>query len=196
MEYPKDYNTPDGPGQGKPKHQNAGDGFVSTGIPVKNAGIVLLNSYIPVLFERLGIPLDKKFASPAAQADAVHYLQFPATGLSHTEESLLPLNKVLCGLPLSAHVPGGIDSSSGHQAIIEGLITAAIEHWPAIGASSVDGFRRNWLSRDGLLVEGDERWELTIEKRAYDVLISRSPFSFSIIKYPWMDKPLHVNWPY
>lgn len=71
-----------------------------------------------------------------------------------------------------------------------------ISYWPAIGNTSVNGFRGNWLVRDGLLTELEDKWELTVEKRAYDVLIHQSPFSFSIIKLPWMEKPLHVTWPY
>jgi hypothetical protein len=169
---------------------------VQGGISVRNAGIVLINSYLSILFERLGLTADRKFLSDAYQAEAVHYLQYVVTGLSSTEESLLPLNKVLCGLPLEQPVYDGITISDDYKKIIDGLIKAAISHWPSIGNSSIDGFRGNWLVRDGLLVEHEDKWELTVEKRAYDLLIYKSPFSFSIIKYPWMDKPLQVNWPY
>jgi len=165
-------------------------------IQVHNAGIVLLNSYIPMLFERLGIINDKKFLDDATQANAVHYLQYVVTGLSSTDELHLPLNKILCGLPLAHPVPNGIYLSDEHKSLIDGLINAAIGYWSAIGATSIAGFRGNWLVRDGLLIERDDKWELTVEKRAYDLLIDKSPFSFSIIKYQWMDKPLHVNWPH
>ena len=50
--------------------------------------------------------------------------------------------------------------------------------------------------RNANLVEKNDFWELTVEKRAYDLLIHKSPFSFAIIKYPWMEKPLHVVWAY
>lgn len=50
--------------------------------------------------------------------------------------------------------------------------------------------------RNGLLNETANRWTLTVEKKAYDLLIQKSPFSFSIIKFPWMEKPLHIDWPY
>ena len=166
------------------------------GIAVRNAGIVLLSTYIEMLFERLGIVKNKKFLNAAAQADAVHYLQYVVTGLCKTEEALLPLNKVLCGLPLSEPIHDEIIISDENKKLINGLVKAAISHWPAIGDTSINGFRGNWLVRDGLLVEHDDKWELTLEKRAYDVLIHKSPFSFSIIKYAWMDKPLHVTWPY
>lgn len=174
----------------------AQDELLKGGISIRNAGLVLLNSYISMLLTRLELIKDHSFCSAESQLHAIHYLQYVVTGLTHTEESLLPLNKLLCGIPLSQPVPDSIVLSPDHQELIEGMIAAVIGHWPAIGSCSVDGFRGNWLVRDGLLIEKEDRWELTVEKRAYDLLIHKSPFSFSVIRYPWMNKPLHVNWPY
>lgn len=167
------------------------------GIVVKNAGMVMLNSYFPMLFDRLNLLNDDKiFKDKTLQLKAVHYLQYLLCGLSSTEESLLPLNKIMCGLALAEPVPEAILISEEHKNLIDGLLRAVIGYWPEIGKCTIDGFRGNWLIRDGLLVEQEDRWELTIEKRAYDILIHKSPFSFSIIKLKWMDKPIHVSWPY
>lgn len=166
------------------------------GISVKNAGLVIVNSYIAILIERLGLTKDRKFINAESQLQAAHYLQYIVTGQEHTEESFLPLNKILCGIPLVQPVMEGISISAENKQLIEGLIKAIIGHWQAIGSSSIDGFRGNWLVRDGLLTKREERWELTVDKRPYDLLIHKSPFSFSIIKHPWMDNPLHVNWAY
>jgi hypothetical protein len=167
------------------------------GISVRNAGLVLINGYLSMLLSRLAlIDEQKKFTGEESHLAAVHYLQYVVTGLESTEEALLPLNKLLCGIPLSQPVMESMAISEAHKKLIDGLIEAVIGHWPAIGKCSVYGFRGNWLVRDGLLTEKEDRWELTVEKRAYDLLIHKSPFSFSVIRYPWMDKPLHVNWPY
>lgn len=168
----------------------------ATGIEIKNAGIVLLNSYIPILFERLGLTKQQQFINETNQHDAVHYLQFVVTGLFNTEEHLLLLNKVLCGLPLNHPISNGIELTESQRNLITGLIKAAIGYWPSAGDTSINGFRGNWLVRNGLLFEYEDKWELHIEKKVYDILISKSPFSFSIIKFPWMKKPLHVTWPY
>jgi len=170
--------------------------IMAESIPVKNAGLVLINGYLQVLFDRLELTRNRSFIDIVCQMQAVHYLQYVATGLSITHEILLPLNKVMCGLPLSFPVTDGVEISAQNKDIIEGLIKAMIGHWPSVGDSSVYGFRGNWMVRDGLLTEREDKWELVVEKRAYDILLHKSPFSFSIIKYPWMDKPLHVNWPY
>jgi hypothetical protein len=169
---------------------------IKEGIAVRNAGIVILNNYIVMLFERLNLVKDSHFVSVEAQKKAVQYLQFVVTGLTETEEIYLPLNKVLCGLPFTDNVPDTIEISEQEKRLIDGLLNAAISYWNAIGNSSIDGFRGNWLVRDGILTDLEERWELTVDKRAYDILLNKSPFAFSIIKYHWMSKPLHVIWPY
>lgn len=168
-------------------------------IPVKNGGLVLINHYIPLLFERLNLVDDKKVFGPEKQAAAVHYLQFLATGQLETDETDEPdlvLNKILCGIPPREPITNQTVISPAEIEMMTQLLQVAIGYWTAIGSSSIDGFRGNWLIRDGLLSEQDDRWELFIEKRIYDILINQSPFSFSVIKYPWMTKPLYVQWPY
>lgn len=170
--------------------------MLEQGITIQNAGVVILNAYVVMLFERLSLVQANAFVSDEAQTDAVHYLQYLVTGASQTEEALLVLNKVLCGISIEVPIKDGIEVSQEQEALMQGLIEAAISYWPAIGQSSIDGFRGNWLVRDGILREEVERWTLTVEKRAYDILMLKSPFSFSIIKFPWMPKPLYVNWPF
>lgn len=163
---------------------------------VQNAGLVLAQGFFPVLFQHLGLINNQQFADEQARLTAVRCLQFVATGLSHTDELLLPLNKVLCGLPLTTPVPKGIPITDKQTTLVETLIKAIIGQWQKIGNCTIEGFRISWLQREGVLVEQEERWELTVEIRAYDLLLQQLPFSFSVIKYPWMDKPLHVTWAY
>lgn len=169
---------------------------MNQGIALPNAGLVLLNSFFPTLFERLGLIQDGKYIDDYSQSDAVQNLQFLATGNSVAEETFLYLNKILSGLPISSPLKTSITITQENSELIEGLIKAAIGHWQAIGDSSVEGFRGNWLVRDGLLTEYQDHWELRVEKRAYDLLINQAPFSFSIIMFPWMEKPIHVDWAY
>jgi hypothetical protein len=169
---------------------------MNQGIVIQNAGLVLLNSFFPMLFERLGLIQDGEFINDYSQSDAVQYLQFLTTGNSVAEETFLSLNKILCGLPISSPLKTSISITRENSELIEGLIKAAIGHWPAIGDSSIEGFRGNWLVRDGILTKYQDQWELRVEKRAYDILINKAPFSFSIIMFPWMEKPIHVEWAY
>ena len=145
---------------------------------------------------RLELLDSNKFKTEKHQRKAAHCLQWLVTGLHDTEEHDLILNKVLCGLHYSAPIEGEFEISEGNQDLILGLLNSMIGFWKDINNSSVHAFRGNWLVRDGLLTESDDHWNLTIEKKAYDILMQRSPFSFSIIKYPWMEKPIHVTWHY
>ncbi|WP_420571494.1 contractile injection system tape measure protein [Kordia sp.] len=170
--------------------------FPEEGVAIPNAGLVMLNSYFLMLLDRLDLTENNAFISDEAQLDSIHYLQFIVTGLTQTDESLLTLNKVLVGLSPNTPVKDSTEITEDQKQLIEGMLQAAISYWPEIGQTSINGFRGNWLVRDGILRETEDRWELTVEKRPYDVLMMKSPFSFSIIKLPWMSKPLHVTWPF
>lgn len=165
-------------------------------ISVSNAGLVVIQSFIRTYFERLGLfNHDNEFVSATAQEDAVHYLQYLVTGQSDTEEQHLVLNKLLCGLATKHPVASGLNISPAQKELGDSLIEAMISYWPAIGASTVDGFRGNWLVRQGSLTEEEVQWDLVVERRAYDILLQRAPFSYAVIKLPWMLKPLYVSWP-
>lgn len=163
-------------------------------IMVSNAGIVILQSFITTYFERLGIVKNNQFVNPQAQLDAVHYLQHLVTGFSETEEQHLLFNKLLCGLAIDQPIASGIYISDDEKATAEGLIDAMIDYWSAIGGCSIDGFRGNWLIREGHLSEQDDRWSLVVDKKPYDLLMQRAPFSYVIVKLPWMAKPVYVDW--
>ncbi len=162
---------------------------------INNAGLVILQSFIRPLFNRLHLVENDKFVSASAQRHAVHCLQFLVTGHEQTEEQFLLLNKLLCGLAPHEPVEYGIALTAEHKEIAVSLLEAAIAHWSAMGKCSVDGMRGSWLVRDGSLSEVSDRWNLIVEKRVYDVLLARSPFSYSIIKLPWMEKAIYVTWP-
>lgn len=170
--------------------------IAGAGIAIKNAGIVLLNSYIPLLFERLGITRDGKFVSLEKQYDAVHCLQFLITGSDSTEEHLLPLNKILCGLEVSLPIADSVMLNKEEIEMMEGLLYSVIAHWPDSGSQTPDGLRGNWLVRNGIVRKEENGWELVVEHKPYDLLLQHSPFSFSVIKFPWMQEPLTVKWKY
>jgi hypothetical protein len=164
------------------------------GTTINNAGLVILHSFFPILFEKLGLIKDKQFLSASAQLSAAQYLQYIVTETVVNSRDAASLINVLCGLPAARPVNSNGPISWDDKKLIEGLIHAAINYLPAIGETSVQGFRGNWLARNGVLTEQEDRYELTVEKKAYDILLHRSPFSFSVIKHPWMPKPLYVNW--
>lgn len=162
---------------------------------VNNAGLVILQAWTRTLFARLGLTEQDRFVDGRAQGRAVHYLQFLVTGQEEAAERFLLLNKLLCGLLPDAPVESGIDMSAQDRAICLGLLEAVMAYWPECGKGSVEALRQNWLLREGVLNEQDHNWSLAVERRAYDVLLSRSPFTYAVVKLPWMKKPVYVSWP-
>lgn len=162
---------------------------------INNAGLAIIQSFISPLFSRLGLTSEGKFVTDSARRRAVHYLQYLASGSCATAEQDLVLNKLLCGLAVHEPVEFAIEISAAERELCESLLTSVIAYWPAIGSSSIEGFRGNWLVRDASLTDAKDRWDLIVEKRAYDPLLARSPFSYSVINLPWMVKPVYVTWP-
>lgn len=165
-------------------------------VAVNNAGVVILHSYMTALFERLGLTANNNFIDKKSQEEAVSYLYYVGSGVQNISEKFFVLDKVLCGLAMNEPITEKINITPEQKNLIDGFLEAVINYWEAIGKSSVDGFRGNWIVRDGMLTEKEDRWELIVKKRPYDILLNRSSLSFSIINFPWMAKPLHVTWPY
>ncbi|MGN2414047.1 contractile injection system tape measure protein [Pseudomonas syringae] len=177
------------------------DVIENVALPISNAGLVLLHGFITPLFSWLKLTEEcdatakTVFVSELAQRRAVHVLQFLASGLTETPEHYLTLNKLLCGVAIEQPVELSIELHEAERALCHSLMTAVIGHWPAIGKTSFEGLRGNWLIRSGVLQRSGERWHLSVERRAYDLLLARCPFTYSVIKLPWMEKPLYVTWP-
>jgi hypothetical protein len=163
---------------------------------VTNAGIVIMQTLLPGLFSRANLLKEGAFVSEEAKRKGVHIVQFLATGQTGTEERDLTLNKLLCGLQISDPVAEDVQLTPNEKEFCLGALKATISHWTAIGNNSTDEFRSNWLIRDGNLTAAAAGYELEVEKRAYDIVLSRSPYSFSTIKFDWMEKPIYVSWSY
>ncbi|MFL9836739.1 contractile injection system tape measure protein [Flavobacterium sp. ST-75] len=165
-------------------------------ISVQDAGIIILTNFIPTLFERLGLTSEGEFTNLQSRQRAVLYLQYLSRGMQESEDNLLILYKILCGLDVRLPITEKVMITMSERNLIEKLIDGAIAYWPSIADSTFSRFRANWLMRDGQLKETATYWELTVEKKPYDILLSRSPYAFSAVKYPWMHKVLEVYWPY
>lgn len=176
-------------------HARAGD--APTGTMVPHAGLVLLHPFLSRLFVAAGVlPVGAKAIPSAQRPRSAALLHWLATGRCEVYEFELPLVKVLLGLspeaPLAA-TEGLLGDADRAEA--DALLTAAVEHWSALGKTSIDALRGSFLRRRGLLNAGERGWKLRVETESYDVLLGRLPWAVGIVKLPWMSKPMFIDWP-
>ncbi|WP_019603442.1 contractile injection system tape measure protein [Teredinibacter turnerae] len=168
---------------------------------VSYCGLVLLAPYIPVLLNRLSCTKDDSIIQ-TNQSKACQVLFYLATGeqvpsIAGSEDLSLVhtgLISALLGIPLQVKVSFAPLASS-EIAMCDELLGAVIQHWSAIGSTSIAGLRETFLVRDGALLWREEKgWLLEVEERGVDVLIDRLPWNFNIIKFPFMADAIHVHW--
>lgn len=178
----------------RPRDATPVNGPEPEAITVTDAGQVLAAPYLPRLFSMLDLVADNAFVSPEAAHRAVHVLQFLVFGTTGAPESELALGKLLCGVPLDEPIPRDLSLAPRETDAVEGLLRGMIQNWKAVGNTSVAGLRETFLQREGRLVREDEAWRLTVAPRAFDMLIDRLPWGYSIIRHPWMPAMLQVDW--
>ena len=161
---------------------------------IGNAGLVLLNVYMKRLFERLGF-LDKKdFKSEEFRERAVYILQYLVSKDVNPDENSLILNKLLVGMPLYNPLKFDINITDQEKEICDSLLDSVIKNWSVLKNTSRDGLRTSFFLRSGSLSEEETAWRLRVEKKAYDILLKKIPWGYTMIHFPWMKKPLSTEW--
>ncbi|MFN6253034.1 MAG: contractile injection system tape measure protein [Acetobacteraceae bacterium] len=166
---------------------------------VGNAGLVLLNPFLPTLFDRLGVLTQdeagrQRIEGLETASRAVHLLQYLVDGRLDRGEPELVLNKLLCGLPTALPVLRAIEPSREDLAICDGLLRAVIDNWPVLRNTSPEGLQETFLMREGRLRHGDAKWTLRVQRKTLDVLTDQIPWSFAVVYHSWMTDPIHVTW--
>jgi hypothetical protein len=191
----------DRPGRGGRRGDGGADEPHGDGKPiyVPNAGLVLAGAFIPHLFQSLGLlGQDEKGRHRMEDAEAVsrgvHLLQYLVDGRTDTEEPLLVLNKLLCGVPIETPVDRSIDPTHAERQMCNRLLDALLAAWPAMDHTTVEGLRETFLRREGRLDRSDAGWRLTVQRKTVDVLMDQVPWSLSVVFHRWMPEPVHVTW--
>ncbi|WP_432812933.1 contractile injection system tape measure protein, partial [Pantanalinema sp. GBBB05] len=165
-------------------------------LATRDAGLLLTNPFLPRLLETTGIKHPQHPTIPEAQlpraAALLHYL---VTGNDTLFEHELTLIKVLLGLTPnhSLLVAEGLlqpDDKTETAALLQALI----DYWGALKTTSIDGLRSSFLHRSGLLRERENGWWVQVESKPYDMLLNQLPWSISVVKLPWMQRPIYSEW--
>ena len=125
---------------------------------------------------------------------ATHMLQFLVNGSTSSPEYLLVLNKFLCGIKTGEPIEREIELNQKEKEVLEGLLQGMIQNWKVLGNTSVAGLRETFLQREGRLQLKNDAWHLLVEPRTFDMLLDQLPWSYSTIKYPWMERVIYVEW--
>lgn len=164
------------------------------GIFVQHAGLVLLHAFLPSLFKMLQWTSEGKFIDPAYQQKGIYLLHWLATGRANAEEYELVMAKFLCAYPLQQLIHSDIELRSGELNEAENMLLAVIQHWEVLKKTSVDGLRQGFLQRNGKLFSNNDKTYLQVENGSIDVLLDHLPWNLSMIKLPWMNDMLRVEW--
>ena len=163
-------------------------------IHIANAGLVLLAPWLPRLFEQLGYLEAGEFKDLDTAERAIHCLQFLVDASVASPEYQLVLNKLLCGVKPGKPIRRRIELTTFETEQLESLLTAVTGHWRALENTSIDGLRESFLQRGGRLRRKGDAWQLAVEARAFDMLLDQVPWSYSTIKFGWMERVIYVDW--
>ncbi|HEY5723754.1 MAG TPA: contractile injection system tape measure protein [Allosphingosinicella sp.] len=168
-------------------------------IPIANAGLVLVNPFLPQFFKRLDLLVGGdagafEWRSPAAQGRAVHLLQWLVEGRCDRPAPMLALNRLLCGQQPGDPDMGQIEPTVDELAICRSLLDAVIADWPMMKGSSVAALQESFFQRQGKLGRQESAWLVQVERKILDVLVDHVPWSFATIYHRWMSEPVRVNW--
>jgi hypothetical protein len=167
--------------------------IMSNEIYINNSGLILLWPFLKNFFIKLGF-LDKNIFIDNLEQKAVLLSQYIIDVSEEIPEYLLPLNKILCGIDLLEPTEMILDITEKEKSECEYLLSAVIHNWPILKNISIEGFRRNFLRREGVLKLRDGNYLLQVKNKTYDIVLDKLPWSINVIKMPWMNNILYIEW--
>lgn len=166
-------------------------------IPISNAGLVILFPFLPMLFMRLNmLSQDRRgFNSNESKVRAIFILQhLMASEDREYDEKDLFLNRLLINYPFNEPLPKRMELNQDELNTIDSLLEAAKTNWEKMRNTSMRGFQEAFLRRAGFIEKTEREWVLTVEERAFDILLDSIPWSYKLVRFPWMESILKVNW--
>lgn len=166
-------------------------------IYIENAGLVLLHPFFVPLFNQLKFTVNDCFTDDYARNKALLLTQFLVNGSEFFEEQHLVLNKILCGIPIDEPIFQELEITNEERSEAADLLNQIIQLWTKNNNQvngTTEGLQQSFFQRTGKLVKKGDDWQLQVEQRAYDMLLSSLPWGIGIIKTSWMKGMLWVEW--
>ena len=166
-------------------------------ISVTNAGLCLLTPWVIRLFSMLDLLTEDKkdLKDMDARIRAIFILQRLVTAEQREyKESDLAFNRVLAACPFNVPLPKRLELTDKEVETVESMLAGVKANWPKMVNTSVGGFQQSFIERDGQLEQQEGKLVLTVESKAYDILLDSLPWSYKMIRLPWLKKPISVSW--
>lgn len=164
-------------------------------ILIENAGLVLLYPYFKNLFSSLQLLNAKDFKDEMCMQKAVVYLHYLVYGEMPEDECQLALNKILCGAtPETIILFNEISFTDEELSWSDTLKSMVIQHWTKLGSTTIQGLTETFLKRDGSLIFRANNYHVHVERKGFDVLLDTIAWPISIIRLPWNNYLISLNW--
>lgn len=170
------------------------DDFFMDEIRVYNAGLIISWPFFTQFFEQLELMNNGEFIEVSSRNRAIYLLQYLAYNHIEFPEYELVLNKILVGIPMQDHVKPIEQLTLEETNMASSLMNGLILNWEKVKNSSIEGIQETFFQREGILSFHQDFNKLMIPKRGVDILVEFIPWKLSLIKLPWMEKPLHIEW--
>lgn len=160
---------------------------------INNAGLILIHPFIKTFFEHCDLlhPETQQLINPEV---CVHLLHYIATGKTNAPECDMIFEKFLCNIPVDQSINRHIKLSRKHKKQAKNLIESVQYNWSPMKNSSVALLQNEFFQRPGKLVIHDSDHTLTVERKTQDILLDRLSWGMSLVKLPWKEKFIFVNW--
>lgn len=164
---------------------------------IDNAGLCLLSAWFLRLLSMLDYLNEarKDIKDTKSRIRAIFLLQYlTCQEEKEYRETELVFNRLLVGLPMHIPLPKRLELTAEEKQIADSLLSAVKAHWPKMNGTSMKGFLQSFVTRTGRLEEQDETWVLTVDDKAFDILLDSIPWGFRQIRLPWLKKYIQVKW--
>lgn len=165
---------------------------------IQNAGVVLISPWFPMLFYRSGLLSEDRrdFKNNESRIKAmfmIQYLIYCQNNKEYKKEDLA-LNFILTRCPDNIDLPNRMELTEEDIQLMNSMLEGIKSNWDKMRHTSVEAFRQSFIQRDGKIEKSDRGWIITVESRAFDVLLDSLPWGYKMVRYPWMDRLIEVGW--
>ena len=161
---------------------------------ISNAGLCLLAPWLTNFFKETGLVNENKFIDHEKQEHAIYLLHYLITKETDPTEEVLLFPKLLCGWPLQMPVFDKTEITGHEINECEDLLNSVIQNWSVLKNTTTEGLRESFLQRSGKMTEQEDQFIIQPEQRSIDLLLEYIPWTFRMIRLPWMKKSVQIDW--